>query len=197
MATIKITNREIARLLDEEPASFEKYIAPILNLANQFAQGTRPKIVGQMSDIIQQFRGSSMQEWEEWYLKEHPEAIQNATQRILDKVMTLKEAIAKIDRPTVERWVRDLVVVKTYIGLRFQEAILKKISDLLETSYSISSADDEGRGIDGFIGGKAVSIKPDTYKHMKSLPEGIDCRMIYYSKTKEGISVDYGNLLDN
>jgi hypothetical protein len=43
-------------------------VAQLLNLANQNAQGTRPKIVGQMSELIEQFGGKSLDEWERWYL---------------------------------------------------------------------------------------------------------------------------------
>ena len=48
----------------------------------------------------------------------------------------LKEAMEKIDPTMVERWVKDLVLVKTFSGLKFQEAILEKGAELLETDYS-------------------------------------------------------------
>ena len=38
-----------------------------MNLANQNSQGTRSKVVGQLSDLIQEFQGNSIEEWEEWY----------------------------------------------------------------------------------------------------------------------------------
>jgi hypothetical protein len=37
-------------------------------LANQNAQGTRPKVVGQMSELIKEFPGKDVAEWEEWYI---------------------------------------------------------------------------------------------------------------------------------
>lgn len=57
MKTIKISNTEILSLLDAEASDFPKYATQILNLANQNAQGTRPSVVGQMSDLIQEFPG--------------------------------------------------------------------------------------------------------------------------------------------
>jgi len=33
--------------------SFPKYTTQIINIANQNAQGTRPKVVGQMSELIE------------------------------------------------------------------------------------------------------------------------------------------------
>ena len=40
---IKITIEEIKKYLEVETPEFPKYVAPLLNLANQYAQGTRPK----------------------------------------------------------------------------------------------------------------------------------------------------------
>jgi ribosomal protein S19 len=59
-------------------------------------------------------------------LQKKQDAIKNATEKILQKLKELKETLKDIDYDTVEKWVRDLVIVKTFIGLRFQEAILKK-----------------------------------------------------------------------
>jgi hypothetical protein len=65
----KITIEEIRKYMDIETPEFPKYVAPLINLANQYAQGTRPKVVGQMSELIQEFEGKTLQESEEWYLK--------------------------------------------------------------------------------------------------------------------------------
>ena len=81
-----------------------------------------------MSELIQEFEGRTLAEWEKWYLERKPEAIRNATERILEMLKNLKNTINKIDQSVVEQWVRDLVIVKTFIGLRFQETILTKES---------------------------------------------------------------------
>ena len=44
----------------------------------------------------------------------------------------------KIDRDRIEQWVRDLVIVKTFARLRFQEAILKKGAELIRNKLPIS-----------------------------------------------------------
>ena len=49
---IKLTNEEIREYFDIESPEFPKYVTQILNLANRNAQGTRPKVVGQMSNLI-------------------------------------------------------------------------------------------------------------------------------------------------
>ena len=191
---IKLTNEEIREYLDIESPEFPKYVTQILNLANQDAQGTRPKVVGQMSDLIQEFDGRSIQGWEEWYLEKNPQAVENATTKILTMVENFKEAISKIDRKMIETWVKDLVIIKTFLGLRFQEAILKKGAGLKGTDYRTATPGEEAKGIDGWIGGMPVSIKPKTYEAKKSLPEGIEAKFIIYEKVKDGIEINFDDI---
>jgi len=148
-----------------------------------------------MSELIQEFEGKTLREWEEWYLKRKPDAIRNATEKIIEKLKELKNSLDKIDRATVEQWVRDLVIVKTFAGLRFQEAILKKGAEIKGTSYRLAEPDEESKGIDGYIGEIPVSIKPHTYDVKASLPEHIEVKIIYYRKIDDGIEVDYGEIL--
>ncbi|MBI4722168.1 MAG: MjaI family restriction endonuclease [Candidatus Stahlbacteria bacterium] len=193
---VKISIEEIRKYLDIETLEFPKYVAPLINLANQYAQGTRLKVVGQMSELIQQFTGKTLSEWEKWYLKQKPDAIRESTEKIVQMLKNFKNTIDKIDREMVEQWVRDLVVVKTFIGLRFQEAILKKGAEIKGDNYRLSEPDEESRGIDGYIGDIPVSIKPYTYEIKASLPEHIDVKIIYYTKIDTGIEVDYGEIID-
>jgi hypothetical protein len=44
--------------------------------------------------------------------------------------------------------------------------------------------------IDGYIGGRPVSVKPATYKQKGGLREEIRCPIIWYEKTKYGLRVD-------
>lgn len=177
---IRIGFDEIRKYLDIESPEFPKYVTPLINLANRYAQGTRPKVVGQMSDLIQEFEGRTLSEWERWYLRKKPDAIKNATEKILQKIGELKNSFEKIDKGVVEEWVRDLVIVKTFAGLRFQEAILKKGDEIGESEYRLSNPDEESRGIDGYIGNLPVSIKPLTYEIKSELAEHIGARIIYY-----------------
>jgi hypothetical protein len=62
---IKITNDEIKTPLDADPEEFPEYATQIINLANQNAQGTRPAVVGQMSELIHEFTGGTLEEWGE------------------------------------------------------------------------------------------------------------------------------------
>lgn len=180
MKKIKIRNEEITQLLDADMVTFPKYATQLINLANQNAQGTRPEVVGQMSELIQEFRGRKLKEWEKWYLSRHPEAIEKAKIKIMQMIENFKQVITKIDAEMIETWVKDLVVVKTFVGLKFQEAILKRVAAYMGKSYRLSDPYEEAKGIDGFIGENPVSIKPQTYVSKQMLPECIGVQIIYY-----------------
>ncbi|MFT4537438.1 MAG: hypothetical protein ACI9P5_004823 [Saprospiraceae bacterium] len=135
--------------------------------------------------------GTSIDEWEEWYKERHPKAIDNATEKVFGMIELLKEAIVKIDKGTVRNWVEDLVIIKTFTGLKFQEAILKRIALDFELTYRLAEPNEESRGIDGFIGDHPVSIKPKTYGAKLGLNELIEFPIIYYEKKKTGLYIEF------
>ena len=185
----KIKVDEIRRLMEIETPKFPKYATQIINLANQNAQATRPKVVGQMSELVKEFTGRTLEEWEEWYLERYPDSIDEATKKILEMIDNFREVINQIDETMIRQWVRDLVLIKTFIGLRFQEAVLKKIAENFGTSYKLSMPEEESKGIDGYIGNIPISLKPITYHSKKMLTEKIDADIIYYEKQKDGIKI--------
>lgn len=190
----KIKNDQIAYYNEINPYQFPKYTSQLINWANQNAQGTRPKVVGQMSDIFPQFISESddisVNSWKEWYMHNYPDAINTATNKIFDQIQNLKKAIPLIDKEMVKRWVEDLVFFKTYNGLYVQKAILAFLAEKKEQSYALANAEDESKGIDGYVGDVPYSIKSISYKTMKRLSESIDVKMIYYEKTKSGLKIE-------
>ena len=188
---LTITNEQLYERLDVATPDFEKYVSPILNLANQYAQATRPKTVGQMTELIREFPGETLDEWKGWYAKEHPTTLDSATDKLMVMVDKLHEAIEKIDAETARRWIEDLVFAKTFIGLRIQQAILECAAKHLGQEYRVATVDEEARGIDGFVGSRPVSIKPATYRQQAALPEQIDVTIIFYKKTKRGLRIAF------
>lgn len=191
MKKLKLNARELASLLNAEPPDFPKYATQLLNLANPNAQGTRPNVVGQMSDLIQAFDGKTLAEWEQWYLAQYPNAIAEASAKVFQMVERFKEALAQVDKEMVEKWVKDLVIAKTFIGLKFQNAILRKVAETKGATYRLATPEEEAKGIDGFIGEAPVSIKPETYRAMQTLPESIPVKMIFYKKLKDGLAISF------
>ena len=152
MKKFKISNGEIEQLSNASKYPFPKYATQIINLLNSNAQGTRPAVVGQMSELIQEFDGKTLEEWIAWYSERQPDAVTKATDKIFAMYQLMSEAFAQIDRPMIEAWVKDLVYNKTYCGLKFQSAILAFLGDKYNKTWRLANVEEEAQGIDGFIG---------------------------------------------
>lgn len=189
-----IKNEEIIELNESGNVCFPKYTSQLINWANQNAQGTRPRVVGQLSDLFPEFQNETetvnIQEWQNWYLKRYPNAIDDATEKIYTQVKNLQEAIKLIDKDMVKMWVTDLVITKTFNDLYVQKAILSKMGKIMNKPYRLANPEEESQGIDGYVGDIAYSLKPDTYKLMNRLSEQINVKMVYYTKTKTGLRIE-------
>ena len=49
-------------------------------------RGTRPRVVGQLSELINECPEKTYEGWKKWYLSKYPEAIENATVKIDEMV---------------------------------------------------------------------------------------------------------------
>lgn len=190
----KIKNELIESYNENRSAVFPKYTSQLINWANQNAQGTRPASVGQMSELFPEFMNSdsemTAEAWRDWYMEKYPDSMDRAADKIYMQIENLRNAIQLIDRPMVKQWVDDLIVNKTFNGLYVQKAILASLAEKTGNSYRLATPEEESRGIDGFVGETAYSIKPDSYKTMERLSETIDVKMIYYTKTKTGLKYE-------
>lgn len=191
MKKIKILNGDIEKLSNASQYPFPKYATQIINLLNSNAQGTRPNVVGQMSELIQEFPGNTLEEWVEWYSERQPDAVDNATDRIYNMYQNMSQAFAAIDRDMIEAWVKDLVFTKTFCGLKFQGAILNHLATIYNTTWRLANVEEEAHGIDGFVGEQPLQIKSITYKIETHLSETIDVPIVYYDKKKDGINIEY------
>jgi hypothetical protein len=191
MKKVKISNSDIEKLSNASQYPFPKYATQIINLLNSNAQGTRPAVVGQMSELIQEFDGKTLEEWIEWYSSKQPDAVTKATDKIFNMYQLMSEAFAAIDRPMIEAWVKDLVYNKTYCGLKFQSAIIAFLAGQYNKDWRLANVEEEARGIDGFVGDTPVQIKSSTYKLEARLGENIEIPIVYYDKKKDGISIEF------
>lgn len=189
-----IKNEVIQEYNESDTHNFPKYTSQLINWANQNAQGTRPVVVGQMSELFPEFMNSgndiTIEEWQKWYTNKYPNSIEKATNKIFNQVENLKEAIQLIDRDMIEQWVEDLVIHKTFNGLYVQKAILASLAERKGATYRLATPKEEAVGIDGFVDNIPYSVKPDTYKLMERLSENIEVKMIYYTKTKTGLKIE-------
>ena len=191
MKKIKLSTKEVEHLSNASSYAFPKYTSQIINWANQNAQGTRAKVVGQMSDLIQELDGRTLAEWIEWYNERMPDAIENATEKIYEMVDKIRDAAPQIDKEMVREWVKDLVYTKTFCGLKVQQAVISHIASLLEKDWRLATKEEESKGIDGYIGNKPIQVKASTYKIETFLGQTIDTPIVYYEKKKDGLVIEY------
>lgn len=191
----KINLKTLSEIYNINEINLPKYVPQILNLSNQNSQATRPKNVGQLSELFPQFKKESedisIESWRKWYTNNMPDAIDTAAEKIWAQVQNLKKAINEIDKEMIKDWVEDLIINKTYTGLNFQEAIIKTIAEKQNKKWRLSNPDEESKGIDGYIDNTPVSIKPASYKTKSMLMEKIEVKIIYYEKAKDGIIVEF------
>ena len=189
-----LKNETVIAYNESNGYEFPKYTSQLINWANQNAQGTRPKVVGQMSELFPEFAASgeeiTIENWRNWYIGKYPDAFDKATDRIYAQVLNLRDAIQLIDRDMVMHFVEDLVVNKTFNGMYVQKAILASLAERKGTTFRLATPSEESAGIDGYVGTIPYSVKPDTYKTMGRLSETINVKMIYYTKTKTGLKIE-------
>jgi gas vesicle protein len=197
---IKLSFDEIKELISLPSFKFQKYVSPLLNLANRYSQATRPKTVGQLSELIKQWKKEtkehSIESWKKWYSERYPNAIKNAVDKMKRMIETFKESMKSIDENIIKDWVEDLIYYKTFAGLYFQEAILKELARRTNLKYRTATPEEESKGIDGYIGDIPISIKPETYKIERNLVEVIRVPIIYYKKEKDGITFDISEVIE-
>lgn len=194
-AEIKLdVKKEFEEVVGRLP-NFPKYSTQIINLANQNAQGTRPKVVGQLSELIHKSPDKTFNGWKKWYVENYPDAIDKATAKVSGMVKQLQEAVSKIDDDLIHEWVEDLVITKTAQGIVIQEIILKYLAEKLGKEWKKSTPAEESKFIDGYIGDIPVQIKPSTYLSKKpTVRDKIRIQVVYYKKTSKYLYI-YTKLL--
>lgn len=174
---------------------FPKYTTQLINLANGNAGGTRPAVVGQMTTLVPQCPTKTYEGWKDWYLMHYPSSINEATDKIYNMLINCKDAMDCIDKEMVQKWVEDLIFVKTIDGLIIQEIIFNYVSSQLGLEWRNATPSEESKNIDGFIGDMPIQIKPTTYSHtVSTVNESINIETIYYKTTDKYLTI-YTNML--
>lgn len=192
--------RLVAEDVEEFPFDTPKYTTYLLNPAINLSQSNRPHVVGQMSDVVEEFRHKhpegTFEDWVEYYHDEYDgEArLEEATEMAYPMVNKMRKAFEQINKEMTHNYVRDLVLFKTYEGFDIQEAVLKKLGEMYDEEVSRATAEDESKGIDGYIGDQPVQVKPDTYKD--NLQEKIEVPIVFYdeNKSNKAMRVDISEL---
>lgn len=192
--------RLVAEDVEEFPIDTPKYTTYLLNPAINLSQSNRPEVVGQMSDVIEEFRqkhpDGTFEDWVRFYFEEYDgeERLEEATEKAYPMVEKMKQAFEKVDRELTHNYLRDLVLFKTYEGFDIQETILRKLGEKYDRDVQRATADEESEGIDGYIGDQPIQIKPITYK--ENLQEDFGAPIVYYdeNKTNKAMTINASEL---
>ena len=180
---------------DDSP--YKTYERVLINPAAAHSRAIRPEHIGKLTELFRQCPVNDYKGWCEWYLERHPTAIEDATDRIVCMLQRFRNVISEMDPSTVRRWVTELILEKTYVGLHTERAILNEAANTLQRTYRASSAEDESRGIDGYIGNQPVSVKPTSYKD-PSRRDRIEAPIIWYEANKNGsVVADLSEILSS
>ncbi len=184
---LKLSPTVIRELFELDPLELPTNVSPLINLANTFSGGTKPAVVGKMTELIKEFGDGDLEKWELWYKDRFTDSLEKAREKIKTRLSDFRKALDKITDAQIDEWVRDLVIVKTYIGLRIQEAILQFVANHLNLKYIEATSQDESKNIDGCIGNTPVSVKPDSYRMKPEIRGTLPDVIIYYSKGEKGV----------
>ncbi len=184
---IKITKKQLMKIADYKSKPLPKYSSSIINLLNRWAKGTASKVVGQMSDLIQECPYKDYEKWREWYLKKYPNSLDNAIKLIMSKLKEVAKTFENIDENIVRTWVEDLVIDKSFWGLKIQEAIIARLKEITNKKCRLATKEEENKGIDGFIEDLPIQIKPSSYKIASNVKtEKLRAKTVYYEKDENG-----------
>lgn len=146
----KIDKRKLIKYVDtsSNKRKFDKYVSPFINLLNSTTNSTRPKMVGQLSVLFNEFlddwrekhsnKIANEKDWEQYYrssknilkhfeLKEKisgEKARINAAKNIYKHFLKLQnEVFPKITLELIQEWVDDLIFQKTFDGMILEQPL--------------------------------------------------------------------------
>jgi len=220
--TNNVTTPKAKSLLDiNATPDVGTYISTFLNQINQWAGGSKPKNVGQVSELIKDFRQKhptgDLDDWKKFHqdltgeeievlqgkgknkkpVKAHMAGIDQGVQDIMSKLTQVKASLNSVKEKDIRKWLENLTYEKTYCGLEAQEMILDKIATDLGNGYTykLGSLEDERKGIDGFVidpNGKKFALQIKSESYRnKNKQEQFKCPIIFYNLSKGGVEFNF------
>ncbi len=144
-----------------------------------------------MSELLREFEGHTFAEWAAWCRAKFPHAVEEACRLVREKLKQFKDALEDINDEMIRSWVKDLLLAKTFVGLRYQEGILKKVAEAVGLPYRWATPSEEARGVHGVVGETEVSIKPRSWRDQVIQREKLAGVVITYEKGDEGIAIEF------
>jgi len=183
--------------IDTDKKKFPTYTKDIINKANIYSQATSSKNMGSVSDMAKEFKGLTLEDWINFYNGKHPNKIKKARVKIKTYIRKMKKAYSQINDNLINDWLEDLIYKKTFIGLKIEKLIMTELSMKFNVKYTPTNQKGESKGIDGYLNGNPVSIKPASYQHTLSKQlEKIEYPIIFYTVSKGNITIESDDNLE-
>jgi len=203
--TIKLDIKEIRQLLGKDicmrdlfndySLDMPKYVYPIINQAAMMSGACYTRNIGHLHSLIKTRKFRSLKEWKRWYTKRYSDNIKTAIDKLYNCVLKLMYNITEKNVKILKKgksnlkkycqmFVENLIFEKTFVGLKVQEIIFKKVSEIMKKDFTWSNTKDDSSGIDGYINKIPISIKPKSCKIAKK--PGV--KRIIYSINSNSIS---------
>jgi len=203
--------RNTGRIIIESPVSvnvalgesrkWPTYVSGFLNFANRTSHITRVKYMGSTSVLFKEFKGSgegvtSVEDWRRFYENRvvsddgasGKEAIQQAGAKLYAQVDKIRRELNNITPSDCEDYIDDLLINKSFAGHGIEEAMLRKIAEKTNRTFTASTLEDERKGIDGFLDDEPVSVKPSTYKY--SPHDVLPPKIYFYALSENDVRSD-------
>ncbi len=227
MKSIKLPKGDIKKLKsyvdmkvnEEIEFPLPKYSTQIYNLISSNAQATRPKYVGQMSEIVPKFikefhnetgKFPDWKDWKKYYLENHSDEYNAGKERLREYVQKHKEALEKIlndkDEILLSNWYDKFILIQNFKGFQYEEFVFLYISRILkkDKKYSIRKAtpSEESKGIDIVIEKEMsqkllINVKPfktfDSIKKQKHLSRDEKIIILYYDVSEDEFQIRFEN----
>ena len=177
------------KILEKRKINYPIGIYGHISLANKQKQATIPSKVGKVHGMFRGRRFRSLNEYRKFYLSKYPRTINKAVDEILEDFKRFGLPLKKRQehKKYVRLFVEELVINQSYRGLKVQEVIFVKMSNILKQDYRWSTDKEDSSGIDGFIGDIPISIKPISSNEKKKA--GV--KRTYYSVNEKKSTLSF------
>jgi hypothetical protein len=150
-----------AKILQKRKGDYDVGLYRYINTGNCQSRATAVSKVGKVHGMFRGKKFRSLGEYRKRYLSQYPDAIDNAVEDIMEdfKRFGLPAKKRREYKKHVEFFVENLVINQSYTGLKIQEAILVKMSEIMGQDYRWATDKEDSSGIDGFVGEIPFSVK--------------------------------------
>lgn len=201
---IKLTASDFKGLVKRNRCNFPINTKPILNIATQNSQCTRPKVVGSMKEFFTEFlalkQGKSVEDWERFYreIKDGSNRIQAATDKLYTYLNKMPLDHSVFTREIAEDYILDLVINKTHYGMSGEFHAVVAAANYFNLPYKFSTAEEETHGIDAWLGKFPVQVKPHdsvAKHHVRNVANMNKTLVITYESKKDRCFIHNPNFI--